>query len=454
MSALGGRALTPQELRALLDHVQDALFMTDPSGGVVFMNAAAKDLYGFEDRIESRGGTSRLRAHVTDVFDVRTLDGRPVRDEDLPVVRALRGEAYRDVELMLKRNGDDDFRVYVFSSHRTGGDPPLSLLSVRDETDRWRSERRYRVAFETDPAPAVIVRLTDRRIVEANEGMSELTGLERHLLVSRKLTDLKPLRQVDDLDAAIERLRGGARIHKLKRRLLSADGTTVHVLISARAIEVEGEACGIFTYIDISELETAQHALQESQERLRTTLLEHADERAVMAYLATIDPLTQIPNRRALTAQLSDEFLRAERYGNVFSVMLLDLDHFKAVNDAYGHDAGDIVLFEVARLLQEACREADLVGRWGGEEFIMILPESDSAAARDLASRVCERIGQERFTGIGGLTTSIGVASYEAGVTVSTLLKRADRALYAAKSGGRNRVEVASAHEAAHVVEP
>ncbi len=443
-----GRALTSDEFYALLEDVQDALFVTDPTGAVMFMNDAATHLYGFEDRVESVSGTINLRDHIRDTFEVRTLDGRPVDDADRPVVRALRGETYRDAELLVRRTGDDDYRVYVFSSNRIAGHPPLSVLTVRDETDRWRSERRYRVAFETDPAPSVIARLEDLRILQANEGMADLTGLAKSVLQERFLTDLKPLHQGDDLNVAIEGLRGGGRIHKLKRRLLSADGREVHVLISARAIEVDGHACGIFTYIDISDLEDARRDQVETQQQLNSTLLEHANEKMILAYLAIIDPLTRLPNRRGLDDRLSEEFLRAERYSSALSVLLLDLDHFKSVNDDYGHEAGDAALLELAKILQEASRDSDMAGRWGGEEFLMILPQSDSQAAYEVASRVRERVEGHAFPEIGNLTISIGVASFEPGDTADVLFKRADRALYAAKSGGRNRVEVAADHPA------
>ena len=425
------RTLTTDEYSALLSDVKDALFVTDPTGAVIYMNDAASHLPGLEDRVEPNGDTISLLEYFPDTADVRTLDGRPVGDADRPLVRALRGENYRDAELLVKRTGDDDFRVYDFSSNHIAGAAPLGVLTVRDETDRWRSERRYRVAFETDPAPSVIARLEDLRIVQANEGMVDLTGLDKSALLDLMLTDLKPLHQDDDLPVAIEGLRGGQRIHKLKRRMLSADGSEVHVLISARAIEVDGHACGIFTYIDISELETAK--------------LEHADEKGVLDSLARTDPLTRLPNRRSLDERLAAEVLRAERYGGVLSVLLLDLDHFKSVNDDNGHEAGDAALLEVAELMAEACRDPDMVGRWGGEEFLMVLPESDTQAAHAVASRVRERVERHAFTGIGNLTISIGVASMVPGDTAAALLKRADRALYAAKSGGRNRVEVAPA---------
>lgn len=247
--------------------MQDALFVTDAAGNVVYMNDAATRLYGFAGEVESRAGAGNLRDHIRDIYDVRTLDGRSVPEKDRPVVRALRGETFADAELLVRHADDDDYRVYAFSSNHIEGDAPLRVLTVRDETDRWRSERRYRVAFETDPAPSVIVRFSDLRILQANEGIVDLTGIARGDLEGRLLTDLEPLYRDESLSTAIEGLRGGERIHKLRHLMVSTDGSKVHVLISARAIEVDGVACGIFTYIDISDLETAQRELEAALQR-------------------------------------------------------------------------------------------------------------------------------------------------------------------------------------------
>ena len=427
----------------MLEGGQDALFVTDPSGEVVYLNAAARHLYGFEDRVEQRGGSINLRDRSFETFEFRTLEGAPVADGDRPEVRALRGEVYRDVELLVRHVGDDNPRVYVYSGTLLEGDPPLNVLTVRDETDRWRSERRYHVAFEADPAPSVIARLADMCIVQANEGMAELTGLATNALETRSLTDLEPLHAYTEvLTVATDRLRAGDRTHKVKTSLRTVDGTAV-TLLSARAIEVDGQQCGIYTFIDISALESEQREHHVTQDLLSKTVREHANEKDVLAYLAIFDSLTRIPNRRGLDVRLAEEFVRAERYGIELSVLLLDLDHFKVVNDEHGHDAGDATLRQVAYLLQEACRGPDFVGRWGGEEFMMILPETGAAAARDVASRVRARVEDEAFVGVGSLTLSIGVASFEAGDSTDSLFSRVDRALYAAKRNGRNRVEVA-----------
>ncbi len=380
-TAPNGRSLDPLELHALLEAGQDALFVTDPSGEVVYMNAAAIHLYGIEDRIEEHGGRINLRTHSFEAFDVRTLEGVRVADEDRPVVRAMRGERYHDVELLVRRFGDDDPRVYVYSGTQLEGDPPLSVLTVRDETDRWRSERRYRVAFEADPAPSVIARLADMCIVQANHAMADLTGLTATELTTRSLTDLAPFYGYTDmLTIATQRLLSGAATHKVKMSLCTAGGHETVVLLSARAIEVDGRQCGIYTFVDITDLETEQRDHQATQDLLRQTVREHAGERDVMAYLAIFDALTGIPNRRGLDVRLAEEFVRAERYGGALSILLLDVDHFKTVNDVHGHDVGDVTLRNVAHLLQEACRGPDFVGRWGGEEFMMILPETGTAA--------------------------------------------------------------------------
>ncbi len=435
--------LTPRALHALLDGVEDALFVTDPLGHVLFMNPAAKSLYGIEDRLDAHGSTINLREHSLENFVFRTLEGVVVADENRPVVRALRGERYRDVELVVQRIGDADPRVYVFSGHHVTENPPMSVLWVRDETDRWRSERRYRAVFEADPAPSVIFRLDDLRIIDANQGMAALTGFDVGDLTNRSLTDLEPLRRNADFGEVVERLRTGAYLHKVRTPLRTANGLDVQVLLSARAIEVDGRACGLFTYIDVSDLETEQREHQLTQDLLTTARREHADEKAVLAYEAIFDPLTRLPNRRGLDVRLAEEVLRAQRYGNVFSVLMLDLDHVKILNDTHGHDAGDEALRQLASVLQDAARGSDFVGRWGGEEFLILLPESGRSAARTSADRIRAGIEQESFVGVGDLTVSIGVATFEPGDSADSLFKRADRALYTAKERGRNRVEVA-----------
>jgi diguanylate cyclase (GGDEF)-like protein len=153
------------------------------------------------------------------------------------------------------------------------------------------------------------------------------------------------------------------------------------------------------------------------------------------------DKLTGIYNRRKLEEILQDIYQKAERYNNAFSVVLLDLDHFKKINDNYGHQVGDQVLKEVSSILLESIRNVDDCGRWGGEEFLIILPETELSSAVTLAKRLRKEIEEYKFSNIDILTSSFGVASYSPEKEIKDIIKEADEALYAAKEKGRNRVE-------------
>ncbi|HLZ04473.1 MAG TPA: GGDEF domain-containing protein [Bradyrhizobium sp.] len=185
------------------------------------------------------------------------------------------------------------------------------------------------------------------------------------------------------------------------------------------------------------ELDTIRDSLAKSEERAKT------------------DTLTGLPNRRAL-----DEFLRktqiaAMEWGEPFSILLIDIDHFKRFNDEFGHSTGDQVLRLMAKVLRERLRDVDLPARYGGEELMVVLPGANLAAASAVAERirrsVCEGHIIRRSTGepLPGIAVSIGVAQFRDGEPIAELIERCDRALYVAKKGGRNRVIAETELEAA-----
>lgn len=169
-----------------------------------------------------------------------------------------------------------------------------------------------------------------------------------------------------------------------------------------------------------------------------------AEQRAEdLGQLAITDPLTRIMNRRGITVSVLDAMAQAERYGNPLAVAMADIDHFKQVNDTYGHEAGDKVLAEIASVLSETLRMPDKVGRYGGEEFLIVLPHTTLAQARKIAERMRAAVGDWPFAPGGkktALTVSIGLTQFQKGEDLEQLLTRVDRALYQAKAGGRNRV--------------
>lgn len=162
--------------------------------------------------------------------------------------------------------------------------------------------------------------------------------------------------------------------------------------------------------------------------------------------LATIDALTGLSNRRAFVHELADEMARARRHTRPLSVILLDVDLFKRINDTHGHAGGDAVLAAVGRLLGRAARAGDLVARWGGEEFVLALHHCDLDDAVVVAERIRRALEAATIDSPSGavrVTASIGVATLLAEETLDGLVDRADRAMYRAKSAGRNRVEAA-----------
>ncbi|MCH8497294.1 MAG: GGDEF domain-containing protein [Marinobacter sp.] len=158
---------------------------------------------------------------------------------------------------------------------------------------------------------------------------------------------------------------------------------------------------------------------------------------------ATLDPLTSLLNRRAMLPRLEGECERSQRKAAPFTVIIGDLDHFKRINDTYGHNAGDDMLRQVARRMEASVRKQDSVSRWGGEEFLILCPDTDLAGGQQVAEKIRQAIaippivlGAESLT----QTISLGVAFYRNGDKPESLLSRADEALYAAKASGRNQV--------------
>ena len=198
---------------------------------------------------------------------------------------------------------------------------------------------------------------------------------------------------------------------------------------------------------DGAQAELGMLALQAAAAVTRTRLYEQAER------LATTDGLTGLMNRRSLNAQLAARVREAQRYRRPLSLVLLDIDHFKKVNDTHGHPAGDAVLRGVAAVARAQARETDLVARYGGEEMALVLPETDAGGASTIAERLRAAVeGTAHATEHGTLrvTVSVGVATWPGGgQTPDELLTTADRALYRAKQTGRNRVEAGPGKAAA-----
>ena len=232
----------------------------------------------------------------------------------------------------------------------------------------------------------------------------------------------------------------------------AADVSQAIIMITGQGDEevaVEALQSGASDYISKSRLCSAvlERAVRNSLEK--AALVKRVEEqRLKLERLARHDELTGLFNRRELLERLGQEMIRAHRYGNRLSLLMIDLDHFKRVNDTYGHIMGDLVLSTVAGIIRKVTRDSDIPGRLGGEEFCVVIPETGLEDARVLAERLRRRVAEELYYGSGQaefhVTCSIGIADIDASCQgVNDFIGKADRALYSAKDSGRNRIAVA-----------
>ena len=249
----------------------------------------------------------------------------------------------------------------------------------------------------------------------------------------------------------------GRALSAMDRVVIFDNGTVVRGLQALKIFPLRAGEITVGTLVcgaqksdglpEAAQRELSMLALQAAEALVRTRLYEQ------MERLATVDGLTGLLNRRTFDTQLQARLREAQRYRRPLSLLLLDVDHFKKVNDTYGHPAGDVVLQGVARLAQVQARETDLVARYGGEEMALVLPETDARGALIIAERIRAAVAAAQHpTEQGALqvTLSIGVATWPgAGEDPEALLASADKALYRAKQSGRNRVEASRPRAAA-----
>lgn len=245
----------------------------------------------------------------------------------------------------------------------------------------------------------------------------------------------KQLLHPDDITLVLEyrdrHLKGVPSDTEIQFRMRSKTGEFIWILARGKIVVRGNDGKPIRmagTHMDITHIKETEQRLNEATKKAEI--------------LAVTDTLTGLNNRLKLDQELNKEFQRAKRYGNPFSIILLDIDKFKIVNDTFGHPVGDQTLKEVSSILLEYSRKTDIVGRWGGEEFLFICPETNLAGALHLAEILRNMIETHDFPVIGKKTSSFGVACYLDGDKIQTIMERVDKALYIAKEKGRNRVEV------------
>ena len=246
-----------------------------------------------------------------------------------------------------------------------------------------------------------------------------------------------------------------ARAHPLFRDQVTTGRAGVRGFVGAPIVHLNGTTFGAVCLVDTNVLSLSVHdldGLRALGRRAGGELERRVDAQqgggdadpsqfSELSRLALTDPLTGLVNRRGGEKSIEREVSRARRNAAPLSLMLLDVDRFKSINDTHGHAAGDRALREVGQGLQEMVRGSDLAIRWGGDEFLLVLPGVDGSGARTLAERIRARVESLQVPGLGQLTISAGLAEFTEGQAFEEVLALADTRLYQAKSGGRNRVE-------------
>lgn len=215
----------------------------------------------------------------------------------------------------------------------------------------------------------------------------------------------------------------------------------VSMALLRRQIQITKNLSAYKTRLEII-VEERTNGLTLKNSQLECEIKERQKIETELEHLAMIDPLTSIYNRRKFNEVLSYELRRDKRYPSGLSLILCDLDNFKKINDIYGHNTGDEVLKLFTEMIRRSIRSSDTFARWGGEEFVLLLPETGFETAIQIAEKIRQETENTLFSTAGKITVSFGITQYLDGDTEETLFKRADEALYKAKNNGRNRIEI------------
>jgi diguanylate cyclase (GGDEF)-like protein/PAS domain S-box-containing protein len=308
------------------------------------------------------------------------------------------------------------------------------------------SEARYRGLF--DDVPVALYRTTPAgQFLDANPAMIRMMGYpDRTILLSTNAAELYA--NADDRSGWQALMDQDETVKDFEFQARRYDGAPIWVKNTARAIK-DGAGrvlCYEGSLEDITFREQAQEALAQANEGLKARLTEIGILQEQLRERSIRDPLTDLYNRRNLEETLVQELAKADRKSYPVSLIMMDIDHFKCINDTYGHKAGDQALQFLADFIRSRIRRSDTACRFGGDEFVVVMPETPLRSAYERAEDFRQGVQSLQLPDFGmpaNLTVSIGIATYPVhGATKDDLLRAADQAMYLAKAQGRNRVVV------------
>jgi diguanylate cyclase (GGDEF)-like protein/PAS domain S-box-containing protein len=418
---------------AVLDSIDVGIVACDENANLTVFNRATQAWHGVGLSETDAASDSENFGESFDLFDD---DGTVLTPDRVPLLRALRAGAVVGAEIVISPHGRPATRVHCSGRSMTDADGRLlgAVVAMTDITATraqqlalQSSEMRFRATFDNDPAGLAML-TPDARIVQANKAFAGIVQLaEPRLYELPSVTSLLRSEDRVGFDEMLRRaLREAGQPITAERQLLSAGGTPVWCLL---------------TVTDLPDPEMGRCILLQAED---ITLRKQAEQR--LTRQAMYDSLTDLPNRVMLLDRIETAIARLQRRGSsLLYAMFCDLDGFKAVNDTYGHAAGDQLLIDLARRLRTTLRPADTLARLGGDEFVVLcedLANPDEAAA--IARRI-EAVVSEPFDWNGhslSVTASIGIARGGSTTTPEELIRHADTAMYQAKRLGKDRHEM------------
>ena len=418
--------------RTTLGSIGDGLITTDVRGRVEFMNPVAEQLTGWT----AEHASGQPMAHVFHIVDARTR-----AEAESPAGRVIDQGVVVDLAdhtLLIALDGTERLIVGQCAPIRDAGGEILGTVLVsRDVTDEHRrrellreSEERYRTVFESAGEGILVIDAETKAFLHSNERWCEMFGYVQEALLGLGMPDIHPVKDreqgIAELEACIRE--NGRVVSALP--CLRKDGSVFFADIHTSALRLDGKPCLLGFFADV----TKRRALELSRRGLEDEL----------RHIAFHDALTQLPNRQLLGDRVRQAIALARRNRQHVCVAMLDLDHFKEVNDSLGHEAGDALLREVAGRLVRALREGDTVARMGGDEFVLVLGEL-AEHHLDLVGELAQRVlaGLREPIDVRGhqlrITGSMGLAIFpDDGEDLETLVRHADAAMYQTKSNDGN----------------
>lgn len=405
-------------------------------------NQAAIEMFGYKNK------TALIKVHPSKLSPVHQPDGQDSFAKTERMMELTLEKGSNRFEWYHKKANGEIFPAEVLLttiSHKEGNRSihvVLHDITARKqiEKDRQKEKETLSIILESTPHGITLIDNQDKYLY-VNPYFTEITGYTikdiptKEEWFNKAYPDKNYRRKVLKAWSNDRGYRDLEKNHEFKIR--SKDGQLKH--IEFRTAFLKDQKISVLT--DITKSKKIWEELKESKQKLKSLNL-------ILEHEATHDPLTGAPNRRAIMDKLDSELSRAKRMGSGLSIGLCDIDHFKRVNDMYGHQAGDDVLCCFVKTVKSILRPYDLVGRYGGEEFLLIVPESVESVKEVIYERIRSKIANEKILTRSGkleITISIGIADadFSKNDTADSILAAADLALYKAKNSGRNQLAFA-----------